>query len=184
MDLTIRKVTILSEEVYGEGAGTLATPLRLAAAIAVVKNPYAGEVVKDLSLFAQTYSPELGERLTALAANALGTQATVFGKATLVGEHGEVQHGSSIIHTKAFGDFQRAATKGTAVVPAAEKRCGVGATIDLSLRSALDGGSLADTDTSQLFSWEVRVADAPHADEILVIVVLGDGGRPDIRKEA
>ena len=141
MDLTIRKVTTITEEVYLEGAGTLATPLRVATAIAVVKNPYAGQVQKDLSLFSQTYSPELG-------------------------------------------DFQRAATKGIAVVPAAEKRGGVGATIDLSLRSALDGGSLAATDTTQLFSWEVRVADAPHADEILVIVVLGDGGRPDIRKEA
>lgn len=184
MELTIRKVTTIAEEVYLEGAGKLATPLRLAAAIAVVKNPYAGEVVQDLSLFSQTYSPELGGRLTALASAALGTQATVFGKATLVGEAGEVQHGSAIIHTKPFGDFQRAATKGTAVVPAAEKRGGVGATIDLSLRSALDGGSLADTDTTQLFSWEVRVADAPHADEILVIVVLGDGGRPDIRREA
>ncbi|WP_176562237.1 amino acid synthesis family protein [Mycolicibacterium palauense] len=184
MDLTIRKVATVTEEVYGEGAGLLATPLRLAAAMAVIKNPYAGEVVQDLSLLSEKYSPELGERLTTLAATALGTQATVFGKATLVGENGEVQHGSSIIHTKAFGDFQRAATKGTAVVPAAEKRGGVGATLDLSLRSAHDGGSLADTDVSQLFSWEVRVADAPHADEILVIVVLGDGGRPDVRKEA
>jgi hypothetical protein len=184
VELTIRKVTTVFEEVYIEGAGTLASPLRVAAAAAVVKNPYAGTLQTDLALLSEDYSPKLGERLTAMAAEALGTQPTVFGKATLVGEAGEIAHGSAIIHTKTFGDFQRAATKGIAVVPAAEKRGGVGATLDLSLRKASDGGSLTDSDISHLFSFEFRVADAPHADEILVIVVLGDGGRPDIRKKA
>ncbi len=184
MEPEIRKITVIVEEIFDDGHGKLAQPLRLAAAIAVVKNPYAGKHHADITSFGGDFSESLGTMLTDKAAEALGTQATVFGKAALVGEDGEVQHGSAIIHTKLFGDALRDATKGHAVVPAAEKRAGVGSSLDLSLRSAHDNGDLPGTDTTYLLSWEVRVSDAPHADEILVISALGDGPRPNSRSEA
>ena len=182
MTLQIRKIVTVVEEVLNDGSRDLATPLRLAAAVAVIKNPFAGRYQEDLTLLSDKYSPELGPRLVSAALDALGSQPKVFGKAVLVGEAGELQHGSALIHTRDFGDALRTAAGGDAVVPAAEKRAGLGASIDISLRSASDRGDLAGTDAACLFSWELRLSDAPHADEIAVIAALGDGGRPDSRR--
>lgn len=177
----IRKIVTIVEEIYGDGTRNLARPQRLAAAVAVIKNPYAGRYEEDLGELGGVMSKSLGPRLTALAEDALGTPARVFGKATLVGEAGEVQHGSAIIHTKDFGDELRRAAGGHAVVPAAEKRAGTGATLDVSLRNAQDNGDLAGTSVPDLYSWEIRVSDAPRADEMLIVAALGDGGRPNSR---
>jgi hypothetical protein len=177
----IRKITVITEEIFNDGHRELEVPLHLSAAIAVVRNPYAGKHVSDLSDVAGDYSQGLGELLTERATRVLPNPPTVFGKATLVGEAGEVQHGSAIIHTKLLGDVMRDAANGGAVVPAAEKRGTVGSTLDVSLRRSTDAGDLPGTDVSHLYSWEVRVPDAPHADEILIIVAFGDGGRPNSR---
>ena len=177
----IRKIVTIVEEVFNDGTKDLPVPLRLAAAVAVIKNPFAGRYQEDLGLLSDVYSPELGPRLVAAAAEALGTSPKVFGKAALVGEAGEVQHGSAVLHTRDFGDALRTAANGGAVVPSAEKRAGTGSTIDVSLRDSTDRGDLAGTDATRLFSWEIRVSDAPRADEIMVIAALGDGGRPDSR---
>jgi hypothetical protein len=181
MELQIRKVVTIVEEVLNDGSRDLAAPLRLVAAAAVIKNPFAGKYQEDLSLLATSYSPRLAERLVPLASRILAAKATVFGKAAIVGEAGEVQHGSTLLHTRDFGDALRNASKGNAVVPSAEKRANNGATIDVSLRNSEDAGGLAGTDPAALFSWELRFSDAPRADEIVVIAALGDGVRPNSR---
>lgn len=172
----------LVEEIYREGFGELTRPLRLAAGIAIIKNPFAGRFEKDLSILSQEYSGILGPKLTSLAAEALGTEIQAFGKASLVGLAGEVQHGSAIIHTRLFGDALRNAAHGKAPVTAAEKRGGASSSIDISLRGVHDTGELDGTDVSRLFSWEVRIPGAPQDDEILVIAAIADGGRPDPRQ--
>jgi hypothetical protein len=182
MDPEVRKIVVTTEEIYRDGEGELSHPLRLAAAMAVIKNPFAGKYVEDISLLSNDYSANLGPRLAHLAAEALGTEPKVFGKAALVGLDGEVQHGSAIIHTRLFGDVMRDLTHGGAVVPSAEKRGVAGASLDLALRNAQDGGSLSDSDVPSFFSFEVRVPDAPRDDEIVVIAVFGDGSRPDPRQ--
>jgi hypothetical protein len=181
MALLIRKLTTVTEEIYTDGARELARPLRLAAAIAVIANPYAGRYEEDLYELSESYSKELGTLLTDRAAAALGVLPTVFGKASYVGEAGEVQHGSAIIHSRGFGDPMRKVTNGIAPVPSVEKRGGVGGTVDVPIRSAADRGDLTGTSVTDLNSWEIRLADAPHADELLIAVVLGDGGRPNSR---
>lgn len=182
MALEIRKIIVTSEETYLEGQGRLARPLRVAAAMAVVKNPFAGGYAKDIGLLAGEYSAALGPRLAKLALDALGATPTVFGKAALVGLDGEVQHGSAIIHTRLFGDALRDIAKGHGVVPSAEKRAAAGASLDVALKSAVDGGTLQNCDPDSYYSFEVRVPDAPRADEIVVVAAVGDGKRPDPRK--
>ena len=184
MELIVRKIVTIVEEIYSDGSRALARPLRLAAAVAVIANPFAGRYEADLSLLSGDYSRELGSSLAAAASSALGSQAVVFGKAALVGETGEVEHGSAIIHTVLFGDELRAVAKGGAVVPSAEESGGIGSTIDVPLRSAQDVGGLGGTDTSCLFTWELRVSDGPRVEEILVIAAVGDGGRPNSRRIA
>jgi len=178
----IRKIVVTTEEIYLEGKGKLSKPLRVAAAMAVVKNPFAGTYEKDIAVLSGDYSSTLGPKLAKLAADALGTAPKVFGKAALVGLDGEVQHGSAIIHTRLFGDALRDIAMGHGVVPGAEKRGAAGSTLDVALKSAVDGGTLQDSDPSSYYSFEVRVPDAPRNDEIVIIAAVGDGARPDPRR--
>lgn len=182
MDPEIRKIIVTTEEIYRDGEGALSQPLRVAAAMAVIKNPFAGRYVEDISLLSNDYSANLGPRLADLAVEALGTQPKVFGKAALVGLDGEVQHGSAVIHTRLFGDVFRDLADGRAVVPSAEKRGSAGASLDCALRNAQDGGSLSDSDVLSFQSFEVRIPDAPRDDEIVVVALFGDGSRPDPRR--
>ena len=184
MTMQIRKIVVTVEEIYREGEADLAKPQRIAAAMAVVKNPFAGGYTEDIDLLSKEYSEALGPRLTKLAADALGTPIKVFGKASLTGLEGEVQHGSAIIHTRLFGDAMRDAANGQGVVPGAEKRGAAGATLDVALKSAVDGGTLTDSDPSCYYTFEVRVPDAPRNDEILVVAAVGDGPRPNPRNRS
>ena len=62
---------------------------------------------------------------------------------------------------------------GAALVPSAKKRGGPGQTLDVPL-----GHKNAAYVRSHFDAVEVRLADAPAADEILVAIAVTDGGRP------
>lgn len=183
MEPTVRKFVTVVEEVHIEGVQPLGRPVRVSVAAAVIKNPYAAVYQDDLSLFHNDYSANLGPKLADLAAENLHDAVESFGKAALVGLAGEVQHGSSIIHTRLFGDALRRVAKGAAPVTAAEKHGAAGALIDLSLRGVHDVGTLDGTVVSHLFSWPFVISDAPRPDEIVVIAAVANAGRPDPRVE-
>lgn len=63
--------------------------------------------------------------------------------------------------------------KGAALIPSAKKRAGPGAPIDVPL-----GHKDAAFVRSHFDAMEIRVTDAPRADEIVVAVVVTDSGRP------
>lgn len=177
-EIEIRKTVTVVEDVLAEGGRALPRPLRLVAACAVVRNPYAGVFQEDLSLLSGTYSASLGKMLVTAAAAQLEHEPRLYGKGAIVGLAGEIEHGSQIIHGGPLGKELRAVTNGTALVPSVEKRAAAGSPFDLALRNARDTAEAGGTDLSSLFSWEVRIGDAPHEDEIVIVAVLGDGPRP------
>lgn len=177
----IRKTVTVVEEVRREGGRELPTPLRLAAACAVVTNPFVDGFQEDLSELSGPYSELLGKLLVATAADALDRPPKLYGKGAIVGLAGEIEHGSQIIHGGPLGKELRAVTNGTALVPSVEKRAPAGSSFDLALRNATDTAAPGGTDLASLFSWEVRVGDAPHEDEIVIVAALGDGPRPGRR---
>jgi hypothetical protein len=63
--------------------------------------------------------------------------------------------------------------KGAALIPSAKKRGGPGVTLDVPL-----GHKDAAFVRSHFDAMEVRIADAPAANEIMVAVVVTDTGRP------
>jgi hypothetical protein len=69
--------------------------------------------------------------------------------------------------------LRAAVEKGAALVPSAKKRAGPGAPLDVPL-----GHKDAAFVRSHFDAMEVRIADAPRANEILVAVVVTDSGRP------
>jgi hypothetical protein len=171
----IRKLFTVIEETHQEAGQTVTPPTRKAAAIAVIRNPFAGRDVADLSELI-----EIGERLGGLlgqrAVAGLGispAEAQSYGKAAIVGEDGELEHAAAILHPKLGAPLRRAVEKGAALVPSAKKRGGMGAAIDVPL-----GHKDAAFVRSHFDAMEIRVADAPRRDEIVVAVVVTDSGRP------
>ena len=119
---------------------------------------------------------ELGDLLGRKAVEALGIapgKAESYGKAAIVGEDGELEHAAAILHPRLGKPLRAAVEKGAALVPSSKKRAGPGAPIDVPL-----GHKDAAYVRSHFDAMEVRVADAPRADEILVAVVVTDSGRP------
>lgn len=176
MELQIRKLLTTTEEWLQEGGREPKYRTRLAAAMAVITNPYAGRYVEDLSPMIDTIAPKLGEMLSERVVDLLDGTVEAYGKGALVGADGELEHGSAIIHTLKFGNPFRDLAKATSLLPSAEKRGGVGATLDLALKHIDDHAV-----RSHHWTFEVRVPDAPRADEIVVICVGATGPRPQAR---
>jgi hypothetical protein len=173
----IRKIVVMIEDTLVEGGVAVARPLRKVVAAAVIVNPFAGRFVQDLSsLF--TLGEELGERLGRRAVEALGVEAAPqsYGKAALVGTDGEIEHGAAILHPK-FGRPLRAAVGGgKAIIPSATKRGGPGASIDVPLHFKDEEWRFDNFDAI-----EIRVPDAPAANEILIAIAVTSAGRPHPR---
>lgn len=174
--LRIRKVCTYAEQILYEGGREQAQPVRVAACAAIVQNPLAGYYVEDLAPLATYFSPVLGKLLADSAVAALDQPVEAYGKGALVGENGEIEHGSAIIHTLKFGDPLRALVGGASLVPSAEKRGGCGACLDLALKHK-DDPSIR----THHWTFEVRVPDAPCGDEIVVWCAVAGTGRPNAR---
>ena len=172
----LRKVVAVVEEVHAEGGRRVDPPVRIAAAAAVVANPFAGEWVDDLEPLIDRYCEPLGTMLTERALKLLGAEVEGYGKGALVGVDGEVEHGSAIIHNLRFGDRVRAPVEGSSLLPSAEKVGAPGAPLDLAIKHKADHSVRSHHQT-----FEVRIPDAPRADEIVIWVVLASSGRPQSR---
>lgn len=173
--MRIRKLITVVEETRREMGETVEPPTRKAAAIAVIENPFAKRYVKDLEPL-MAMGEELGGLLGTRAVAALGIapgRVESYGKAAVVGEGGELEHAAAILHPRLGTPLRAAVEKGAALVPSAKKMGGIGTPIDVPL-----GHKDAAFVRSHFDGMEVRVTDAPRADEIMVAVVVTDSGRP------
>lgn len=111
MPIELRKTLLHVETTFIEGGRAAAVPLRLIAALAVVRNPWAGRgFVEDLTPEIHEIAPVLGELLTRMIIESVGSGDAVeaYGKAAVVGLDGEIEHASALIHTLRFGNHYRA----------------------------------------------------------------------------
>jgi hypothetical protein len=175
MKARIRKLVTFVEETRREMDRDVNPPVRRAAAVAVIANPFSGRFVEDLSDLIDI-GEELGGLLSQRAVAALGIpgeRVESYGKAAAVGENGELEHAAAILHPKLGAPFRKTLGKGAALIPSSKKRGGPGVPIDIPL-----GHKDAAFVRSHFDGMEVRVNDAPRADEIVVAVAVTDGGRP------
>lgn len=175
MSAQLRKIVVWVEETHREAGQTIAPPTRKAVAVAVIANPFAGRFVQDLTPLMDT-GAELGALLGARCVAALGItpeQAQSYGKAAMVGEAGELEHAAAILHPKLGAPLRLAVGGGAALVPSGKKIGGPGQSLDVPL-----GHKDAAYVRSHFDGIEVRLNDAPRADEILVAVAVTDTGRP------
>ena len=175
--MNVRKIVTLVEETLTEGGRPVEPNARVAVVAAVIENPWHGQgFVEDLSAGIDAAASSVGELLAPRVVKALGGTVEAYGKAAIVGLDGEIEHGSALIHTLKFGDHFRNAANATTLLPAVEKRAPAGTVFDIPMKHITDA-----TIRSHHQSIEVRGADAPHADEIVIGLAAAGQGRPQAR---
>jgi hypothetical protein len=173
--IQIRKRLLTVETVHHEGGPAAAVPLRMAAAMAVVRNPYAGRYEPDLLPFMAELRA-LGSELAHELVGVLGKERVeAYGKAAIVGVNGELEHGA--VWHEAGGWAMRAALgEPKAIVPAAKAVAGAGYRLMVPLHYIH-----AAYVRSHFNAMEVGVQDGPRPDEIVFALVMADGGRVHAR---
>lgn len=175
--MKIRKIVTIVEEIFVEGFKEVSVPVRMAASLAVIENPFAGKYQDDLSPLIREFSTCLANELVPRAKKALEAKVEGYGKGALVGLDGEIEHGSAIIHTLEWGKpFRDAIGGGKSLLPSAEKRGPAGGSLDVPIKHIID-----DHIRSHHQTMEVRIPDAPRANEIIIVAALANSGRAHAR---
>jgi len=173
--MDIRKTVIIKETIEADESGETCNPITRVVAAAVIKNPFAGRYVEDLSpLF--DIGGQLGERLMGDAVKMLSGPPVSYGKAAIVGVAGDLEHGGAMIHPKLGKPMRSAVGGGKALIPSNAKVASAGVPIDLPLGHKDEVWSFDHFDTMT-----VMVADAPRPDEIVMCMAVSDGPRPSPR---
>ena len=169
--IDIRKTVTVREVIFGDRGITAPRPIVRAAAMAVIRNPFAGQTVDDLRPLFEA-GAMLGERLMPELARLLDGAAVSYGKGAIVGVAGEMEHGGACVHPMLGKPMRAAVGGGKAVISSNVKIGVVGTILDVPLGHKDDSWSFEHFDTLT-----VSLADAPRPDEILVVMAIADGGR-------
>jgi len=175
MKAKIRKLAVNVEETHLEIGRKVDPITRKAVAVAVIENPFANSYQEDLSLLMEI-GAELGTLLGRKCVEVLGItpeQAESYGKSAMVGENGELEHAAALLHPKMGAPLRIEVEKGAALVPSSKKMGSPGQVLDVPL-----GHKDAAYVRSHFDGIEVRLNDAPRANEIMVAIAVTDSGRP------
>lgn len=171
MDIALRKTQLSVEEIWHERGAPAARPLRVATALAVVRNPFAGRYEPDLLPF-QAALRSLGAQLAAKLIEALGADAIeAYGKGAIVGEDGELEHGA-LWHEGGGWALREALNGPKAIVPAAKTVGTLGTRLMIPL-----GHIGAAYVRSHFGTAEMTVWDGPRRDEIAFGLAAATGSR-------
>jgi len=175
-EVAVRKLVLSVEEVRHDNGPPLATPLLRGSAAAVLKNPYAGRYVADIQPMMEALKP-LGREMAARLVEALGGAGRIeaYGKGALVGLAGELEHGA-LWHVPGGYGMRDLLEGSHAIVPSTTKIGAAGAAIDIPIHHRV-----AAYVRSHFDSLEVRIADSPRPDELLLVIAMTTGPRPHAR---
>lgn len=175
-DFSLRKLSVLTEEIHHDGGPAAAPPRRRAAILALVANPFAGRHVADLQPAMEALKP-LGLMMSRRLVAALGGREGIdsYGKGAIVGADGEAEHGA-LWHVPGGYAMRELLGESRAIVPSAMKVGAMGATLDVPL-----GHINAAYVRSHFDAITVSVPDGPRADEILFVLAMAVGGRVHAR---
>ena len=173
--LCIRKIVVQLEETCRDADREVSPPTLKAVAAAVIDNPFPGRFVEDLEPLydlGAEISGVLAEKAVA-ALKVPGEAVESYGKGAIVGTDGEIEHAAALLHPRFGAPVRKAVEKGDDIIPSTKKIGGPGSLIVMPLTNK---DKIWDFD--HMDAAEISIPDAPKANEILVAVVLGVGGRP------
>lgn len=175
----LRKTFTITEELHTELGEPVQHGTHKAAAAAVIPNPWArAGPFADLTIGVDQIGPHLAQQLTTQLTTALGgvEHIAAFGKATVVGLAGETEHGAALIHTPYFGNIFRELVQGSSVIVFADSSGPAGTSMTVPMWHTTAAGTRSHYQTMP-----VRISEAPHDDEIVVIAAAATGPRPNAR---
>jgi hypothetical protein len=173
----VRRIVLISEEIFHDGGPRAAKPPRRGVIGALVKNPYAGRYEADITPMMEALKP-LGLDLTRRLVDALGGDPKAieaYGKGAIVGSGGELEHGA-LWHVPGGYSMREILGNAKAIVPSTTKVGGVGARIDIPLHHIN-----AAYVRSHFDAIEFCAADGPRDNEIAFILAMSTGGRVHAR---
>ena len=172
----VRKLIVSTEDVWHDNGPRLAVPLRRGCCAAVVKNPYAVGYIDDIQPMMEALKP-LGREMAVRLVAALGGADKIesYGKGALIGLAGELEHGA-LWHVPGGYGMRDLLEGSHAIVPSTTKIGAAGSSIDIPIHHRV-----AAYVRSHFDSLEVRVADAPRPDEMLLVIAMTTGPRPHAR---
>lgn len=170
--LNLRKTAYSVEEIFHEGGPAPANPLRRAAALAIIENPFAGRYEPEIQWFMEDLKP-LGLQMATRLVELLGGADHIegYGKGAMVGEAGELEHGA-LWHAPGGYAMRELLNDSNAIVPSSKKVAGVGGRLDVPITHINASYVRSHFDTM-----EVGLNDAPKANEMALVLVMSTGPR-------
>ncbi len=176
-EVQVRKKSMTVEEIFHEGGPVASVPQRRAAALAVIRNPFAGAYVDEIAGFMDDLKP-LGLEMTLSLVAALGGDPRAvqgYGKGAIVGAAGELEHGA-LWHVPGGYAMREILGDAKAIVSSTKKVGSPGTRLDVPITHIT-----ASYVRSHFDAMEIGLADAPRADEILLALVMSTGPRVHAR---
>ena len=177
MTVEIRRTLMHAQTTFEEGGKKVGEPTKLFAALAIIKKPWFGRgYVENLRPEIRETGPVVGELLTNMIMEATGGAVEGYGKASVVGMGGEIEHAQALTHTLWFGNKYRDAVEAKTYLVFANTRGAAGTSLMIPLMGKHDGGRRSHYQTIHL-----SIPDAPAEDEIIVALGASIGGHPNHR---
>jgi hypothetical protein len=188
--VNVRRRAAFVEDIFHEGGPRAEKPLRRGAITAVIANPFASRYVEDIAPYMEELKP-LGLTMAKELLDVIGrdmSEIESYGKGAIVGGGGELEHGAlwhvpgGYAMRELLGWKSPAETRGgqpdnaLAIVPSTKKIGAIGASLDVPLTHIN-----ASYVRSHFDSIEVRVPDAPRADEMVLVLAMATGARVHAR---
>ena len=171
-DVVVRKLSVSLEEIHHEGGELSKAPLKKAAAIAVIHNPFAGHYVSHIESFMSDLKPlglQMAHRLIDLLGGADAVEG--YGKGAIVGSRGELEHGA-LWHVPGGYAMREVLGGAKAIVPSTKKVGAPGTRLDVPI-THIDASYVR----SHFDAMEVGLNDSPRGNELLLALVMSTGPR-------
>lgn len=177
MTTEIRRTLVHIQDTHIEGGKAVSTPTKLVAAMAIIKNPWFGRGwIENLRPEIRETGPIVGKLLTDMILGVTGNALEGYGKASVVGMGGEIEHAQALTHTLHFGNQFRDAVNAKSYLAFTNTRGAAGCSLMIPLMDKDDGGRRSHYQTIHL-----TVPDAPAEDEIIMALGASIGGHPHHR---
>ncbi len=177
MAVEIRRTLLHVQTTHVEGGKSVDVPTKLVASLAIIKNPWSGRgFVENLRPEIRETGPVVGKLLTDMILDVTGDALEGYGKASVVGMGGEIEHAQAMTHTLWFGNQYRDAVNAKSYLAFTNTRGAAGCALMIPLMDKDDGGRRSHYQTIHL-----SVPDAPADDEIIIALGASVGGHPHHR---
>lgn len=177
MAVKIRRTFLNVQTTFEEGGKIVETPTKLVSALCIIRNPWFGRgFVEDLRPEIREVGPVIGKLLTEMILDVTGDALEGYGKASVVGMGGEIEHAQALTHTLWFGNQFRDAVNAKSYLAFTNTRGAAGCPLMIPLMDKDDGGRRSHYQTIH-----VNVPDAPAEDEVIMALGASIGGHPHHR---